>query len=156
MNISIRRFHEKDITEEYLAWLNDKDYMRFSRQAKFEHSKISCIRYLESFDFKANFFFSIYINNILVATATAFFESLSNTHDLGFLVGKEFAGKGFGKGIWNHYVDVYLPSIQIVRLTGGTNRLNVPMIKLFTGSGFKEVPSDTQTSPGNIFYERLQ
>jgi RimJ/RimL family protein N-acetyltransferase len=129
--------------------------MRHSRQSKLNHSRQSCSEYIKSFDFQNNFFFAITMDSILVATATATYDEVRDSHNVGFLVGREFSGQGFGTQIWKQYVNDFLPSIGITRLSGGTQMENIAMQRLFKTTHFRQVDSHLETHGQSVCYERF-
>ena len=51
------------ISETYVSWLNDKKLMQYSNQRFFQHSKETCIKFLETFDKSSNIFLAIINEN---------------------------------------------------------------------------------------------
>ena len=86
----IRTFVEKDISNEYLAWLNDQSTMRYSRQREKSHSRQSALSYMASFHHTDNFFLAIddIETNKSIGTMTIYIEKHHGTADIGILIGE--------------------------------------------------------------------
>ena len=134
--LTIQSFQERDISVDYLRWLNDKSAMRFSNQRFLTHTQSSCKRYLASFHNTSNHFLAIHDRcQNLVGTMTMYFQDMHGTVDLGIMVGPECSGQGIGARAWLTAVS-YLESDQNIRkITAGCASLNTPMIKLAEKSG---------------------
>jgi RimJ/RimL family protein N-acetyltransferase len=132
--VTLRNFTPSNITNNYLSWLNDKDLMKYSNQRFNYHTKSSCIIYLNSFLKTDNIFIAIYCDDIFVGTMTAYIKKEHKTADIGILVGKDYHGRGIATDAWSTLM-AYLLSIGIRKVTGGSLRCNLGMIKVMTKSG---------------------
>lgn len=136
--LQLMPFREDHLSERYVAWLNDKELMRYSEQRRKEHSLDSCRKYLESFMGTQNYFWAIedvagklgHIGNL-----NAYVDEANLIADMGLLIGDARArGKGIGKEAWTAAVS-FLLSLGLRKVSGGTMSANVPMLKIMKASG---------------------
>lgn len=137
-NLILQRFTEGEISENYLAWLNDKELMKFSEQRHRSHTRETALAYFRSFNHSINFFLSIKTreNQDHIGNLTIYTDVNNRVCDIGILIGdSRYSGKGLGLEAWRAAID-YLFSQKICRkVTAGTMALNGPMIKIFKKSG---------------------
>lgn len=133
-NVRLVPFTGAHITPEYLAWLNDKQMMRFSRQRLVSHTSESSTRYLETFRGSPSFFWAIerLSDRLHIGTMTTYVDAENRTADLGILVGhKAAAGTGSGKEAWGLALRHSFTTLALRKVTGGTSARNIPMIHIF-------------------------
>jgi ribosomal-protein-alanine N-acetyltransferase len=136
--VFLRAFTESDITATYLAWLHDKEALRFSNQRFREHSPETCLSYLRSFDHSSNLFLAVISNETqtMVGTMTAYIQEPHSTADMGILIGDRSTwGKGFGSDAWISLLNFLLTERKIRKVTGGTLSGNKGMISIMERSG---------------------
>jgi len=136
--VLLRRFTESDIDETYISWLNDPDVMCFSNQRFLNHDKESCYRYLTSFEGTENLFISVrdLSDEYSVGTMTAYISRHHCTVDVGMMIGdKSLWGSGYGKDAWNTLTNWLLERDDIRKLTAGTLKCNIGMIKIMEHAG---------------------
>jgi [ribosomal protein S5]-alanine N-acetyltransferase len=136
--VKIRMFSESDINHTYISWLNDLEVVRFSNQRFLVHDRQSCMRYLASFNSTNNLFMSV--NRISddrpLGTITAYILKNHGTVDVGIMIGdKSSWGLGYGQDAWNTMTSWLLAHDDIRKLTAGTLKSNISMIKLMERSG---------------------
>jgi [ribosomal protein S5]-alanine N-acetyltransferase len=139
--VRLRKFTETDITDRYIAWLNDAEVVRFSNQRFIRHDHSSCLRYFQSFKESDNFFVSIcrLDDGSPIGTLTAYISTQHQTVDVGILLGdKSVWAQGYGQEAWNLMTHWLLYDRGGLRkLTAGTLACNYGMIKLMERSGMK-------------------
>jgi len=137
-SILLTPFKFTDISDDYLSWLHDLEVLRFSNQRFQNHTKESCIEYLESFSSSDNFFLAIRMrdDNRMIGTMTAYFSPHHGTVDVGLMIGdvKQW-GKGLGVDSWRTLMDYMLSECLVRKVTGGTLRSNIGMIRIMERSG---------------------
>lgn len=136
--VTLTLFDESCITREYLEWLRDEEVVRFSGQRFRRHSKRSSLEYLSSFDGTDNLFLAIRKRKSgrMIGTMTVYISLHNGTADIGILVGdKSQWGKGLGLDAWSVAMEYLLNKRALRKVTGGTVRCNVGMMKLFERSG---------------------
>lgn len=118
-----------DLTLEYIDTLNDKEYMQFSRNSEFTHSIETQRAYLENFESSPHLLFAIKeaSSGSLVGSMNCYVNFYTSTLELGFLIFKRFAGKGYSTealGILLPYLEIQYPGMTAII---GTNRKNFAM-----------------------------
>lgn len=141
--MKIKQLLSSDITDEYLETLNDKSYMRYSRNSDENHTKSSQIAYIDGFDNDTfnpkSIIFGIFDNRKLVGTSTVYFDKSTFCANVGLLIFKSFASKGAAKkslSLISAWLFARFPtySIQV-----GMNKSNLPMIRTALSSGFSQI-----------------
>lgn len=138
--VLLRPFTRSDINPTYIGWLNDTDVVQYSNQRFLEHTRESCLRYLDSFSETDNLFFSVrrLSDDTAVGTMTAYLCRHHGTVDVGILIGdKTVWGNGYGQDAWNTLASWLLGRDDIRKLTAGTLACNHGMIKLMERSGMQ-------------------
>ena len=134
----MRPFIADDISTDYLDWLSDPEVMRFSNQRFRKHTRESALAYLKSFARSGNLFLSIYLaeSRRLVGTINAYLSQYHQTADMGLLIGDRSCwGSGIGLDAWSTLQDYLLSDCRLRKVTGGTLRCNVGMVKIMERSG---------------------
>lgn len=137
-SVSLRAFQQSDITADYVSWLNDREVTRYSNQRFVHHSEESCAAYLASFQGTPNRFLSIrsMADGRAVGTMTAFVSLHHETVDMGVMIGnRNVWGKGLGQDAWNTLLRWFHENEKFRKVTGGTMRCNLAMMKLMERSG---------------------
>ncbi len=134
--VELRSFMPENLTESYIGWLNDPKLMRFSNQRFRTHNIDSCRSYLASFADTDNLFIAIYFENAFVGTMTAYRSADHGTVDIGLLICAAVQGKGFGKDCWSTLMS-YLLATGTRKVTGGTLRCNVAMVRIMKACGMQ-------------------
>ena len=136
--ILLRQFVTTDIDENYIAWLNDSDVVRFSNQRFMNHDRESCSRYLTTFEGTNNLFITVrsLFNDRALGTMTAYVSKHHGTVDVGIMIGdKSVWGHGYGQDAWNTLINWLLERDDLRKVTAGTLACNTGMIKLLERSG---------------------
>ena len=136
--VELSIFTENDITDDYLAWLNDSNVMQFSNQRFLDHDVASSKKYFLSFKNTDNLFILIRTKDERksIGTMTAYFNSNHGTVDLGILIGDSSVwGKGYGQDAWNTLTSWALDLDDIRKITAGTLSCNLGMLKIFESAG---------------------
>ncbi|MBN1548074.1 MAG: GNAT family N-acetyltransferase [Syntrophaceae bacterium] len=134
-------FTSDDITDEYIAWLNDPVVVQYSNQRFRLHTRQSSQHYLESFDNSNNLFLLIRIkeSGLPIGTITAYRAVFHQTADMGIMIGnRNFWGKGIGLDAWTTLMDYLLGSLRLRKITGGTLRCNIGMVRIMERSGMQQ------------------
>ena len=137
-HVDLRPFVDSCITDDYLGWLRDPEVLRFSNQRFRTHTRESCRQYLNSFSGTPNDFAAIYrrSDGRMVGTMTAYVSPHHGTADLGILVGdRQSWGHGIGLDAWRTLMDHLLFTVGLRKVTGGTLRPNIGMLRIMERSG---------------------
>jgi len=136
--IYLTLFEYKDITTEYIGWLNDKEVVKFSNQRFLVHTLESSVNYLQSFEGTSNLFLAIkdLSSKQTIGTMTAYISEQHQTVDIGILLGnRDFWGKGIGFDAWSTLVKWANSNYR--KVTAGALAINKPMIALMEKSGME-------------------
>jgi ribosomal-protein-alanine N-acetyltransferase len=136
--VKLTRFGEDDITDEYIAWLNDPLVTRFSNQRFVRRDRDSCVRYLASFDGTPNLFVSVRRrdDDRAIGTMTAYVAPHHGTADLGILIGDRSAwGTGYGQDAWDTLAEFVAAQPGMRKLTAGMLARNEAMRRIAERSG---------------------
>ena len=138
--VSLQRFDEACITPEYLSWLNDPKVVCYSSQRFREHTDQTSRTYLATFNNSPNLFLAIRMRDSLqmVGTMTAYVAEVHGTADIGLMIGDRAQwGKGIGLDAWQTLINYLLTVRKVRKVTGGTLRCNVGMIRIMERSGMQ-------------------
>jgi len=138
--VCLREFSSKDITEEYISWLNDPLVTKYSNQRFIHHTKESCISYLYSFAHGNNLFLNIISvkEGRSLGTMTIYYSPHHQTADIGIMIGdKTCWGSGVGWDAWNLLTNWLLKLPNVRKITAGTLRENQAMIHIIEKSGMQ-------------------
>ena len=142
----VRPMRMTDVCEAYLDTLNDKAYMRYSRQRELTHSEQTACKYISDLRDSQGEIFACFDRCSLdmVATVTVRFSEDGAEAHMGLLTLRSHRGTGRGLESWTTVLKwvCEIPSIDIVR--AGTHAANRPMQKILKSSGFQELPHDEQ------------
>ncbi len=135
--VLVRLFTNRDLSENYISWLNDPEVVRYSNQRFLTHDMDSVSRYFKSFIGSSNIFLTIEDaqNAQQVGTMTVYVQPYHHTSDVGILVGER--GKGYGAEAWCLVVDWLLNICQVRKITAGTLACNHGMLRLMEKSGME-------------------
>ena len=133
----VRLFSYRDLSENYISWLNDPEVVRYSNQRFLTHDMDSVNRYFKHFVDSSNIFLAIEDaqNAQHVGTMTIYVQPYHYTSDIGILVGEH--GKGYGAEAWCLVVDWLLNTCHVRKVTAGTLACNRGMLRLMEESGMK-------------------
>jgi ribosomal-protein-alanine N-acetyltransferase len=135
-------FAERHLTARYVAWLNDRELMRYSEQRHKSHTLASCRSYWRSFADTPNSFWAIEetANDLEhVGNINAYVNQINGLADLGILIGLPQArGKGYGEEAWAGVCSFLFQEIGLRKITAGILALNCPMLKLARKVGMVE------------------
>lgn len=138
--VRLEPFTEADIGERYLGWLHDPEVVRFSNQRFRTHSLESSRQYLKSFAGSENLFLLIRDggDGEAVGTITAYLAPHHGTADIGILVGERSRwGRGYGLDAWTALMHYLLNERGLRKVTGGTLRCNVGMLRIMERAGME-------------------
>jgi len=136
--VDIRRFTRKDITPDYINWLNDPRVVRYSNQRFRVHTTETCIRYFEFFSGTPSLFLKIVPvdSDQKIGTMTAHISPHHGTADMGILIGDTSRwGEGLGSDAWVTLLGWLLIQGSARKVTGGCLSSNKAMIRIMESSG---------------------
>lgn len=137
--LSLNPFSEQYLTEQYVAWLNDSELMRFSEQRHRSHTVETCRNYLQSFTDSPHFLWAIeevesglgHIGNI-----NAYVDNHNGVADLGVVIGeKRGRGHGYALEAWQGVCQFFFQERGLRKISAGTLAVNKPMLHLMQQAG---------------------
>ena len=139
-DIRLRKFIKEDVTNKFVAWLNDPRVVKYSNQRFLNHSRQSCLDYVDSFVGTENIYLAIEDTNsrMLHGSITAFRQDHHGTADIGIMVGNRLAwGRGIGYKAWILLMNYLIKQLKVRKVTGGTLRSNLAMVRIMEKSKMK-------------------
>jgi RimJ/RimL family protein N-acetyltransferase len=136
----LESFRVKDISPQYVAWLNDPGVVRYSNQRFITHTAQSCTLYVNNFEGSVSKLFKIIRRSDAtpIGTITARINQFHQTADMGILIGDRSSwGKGLGGDAWISLLNGLLSLRQIRKVTAGTMGCNQSMIRVIQKSGMQ-------------------
>lgn len=153
----LRELQKKDLTDEYLSWLNDAEVNYYSRRRYKKTTREEMEDYFEKFDRKSGAFFAIidkgknkHIGNITVTNV----NKEQNIGEIAILLGdKESWGKGFGSDAWKLMTGYAFEVLNFRKLTAGT--FNPAMARILEKQGWElEGIFKEEFSVGNKYLDK--
>ena len=141
--LRIIKFTENHITPVYIAWLNDKEVVKYSELRHIVHTHESCYQYFKSFQDTPNFFGAIEVfdDGIWkhIGNVNSYVNEKNKIADVGILIGeKTMWGNGYGFIAWNGMCNYLLSKRQMRKVTGGAMSSNKSMLKIMQRVGMSE------------------
>lgn len=128
-------FCSHHLSEDYVAWLNNPDVVRYSEQRHRKHTRQTCADYLAGFRDGPDLIWAIetadegHIGNITTAINIP-----NRLADIAILLGCDRArGRGYGRLAWQRVLDYLLNRPDLDKITGGCLSNNVAMRKILQG-----------------------
>lgn len=134
-------FSEKNISKEYLSWLNNKELMKYSEQRHSTHTYESSLKYLKSFAGTGHIFIAIYLkeSNLHIGNINAYIDQRNKIADMGILIGdSSVKGQGVGLEAWLALMGFLFSTYEIRKITAGTLIINTAMINIMKKSNMQK------------------
>lgn len=141
--LTLRNLTVKDVSEEYVNWLNDSDINKYLSTSNIVQTSDSCIAYVESFEGRNDVaLVGIFLKdkNTHIGNLTLFppIDWLNRKASVGISIGrKEYQGMGYAEEALNAIKEYCFKRIKLHHLWAGVNVDNIASIKLFQKCGFK-------------------
>jgi len=127
-------------TPQHVEWLNDPETVKFSEQRHVTHTPASVARYVNSFDHKSGFLWSVVHveSGKPIGTVASRIDEDNSIADLGILLG-DMRGKGYGREAWNACAGWLLAKngAAVRKVEAGTMAVNTPMRRTMDATGFR-------------------
>lgn len=140
-NLILKTFKVKDINDEYIESLNDKNLMKFSQLSQFTHDRKTCIEYILNTEKSGKLLLGMFLKtnpNLHIGNITISFVSLKKTADLSVFLIKKYHNKGYAVEAFNKLINHIFQHFKSQKVTVGTCSQNYPMIKLAQKVGMKK------------------
>lgn len=139
--VAVQPYVAEDVTADHVRWLNDPEVVKFSNQRFRKHDLASCQAFFDSFANSANSFLSVrrLSDDKAVGTLTVYRSPQHGTADVGIMIGEPSAwGQGIGQDAWSLVIDWLMDSEKLRKVSAGTLRCNLAMLRLMQRSGMVE------------------
>ena len=141
--IYLRALEESDITEDYVAWLNDPEGTRHMESGRFPASVQSILQYLERFQHgEGDVIFAIidratekHIGNV---TLTSIHQTHRSAHTGLMLGNKDFWGQGYAFEAWSLIIEYAFDRLGLRKIIAGARAKNEASVTILKKLGFKE------------------
>jgi len=142
--LSLRLLQWKDITDEYVNWLNDPEVNRYL-EARFQaHTRPSTIQYVQQmFMSSRDFLFGIFLNDSQDYIGTIKVGDLDEHHrsaELGVMLGRRTAwGKGYGTEAVELATRFAFENLRVHKIVASIYKSNKASIKIFEHVGYRRI-----------------
>jgi RimJ/RimL family protein N-acetyltransferase len=137
--LRLEPFAERHLHERYVAWLNDREVVRFSENRHDRHDLDSCRSYVRSFAGTPHLLFAIVAHDPQlghIGNLSAHRDERHGRADLAILLGERSAwGKGLGTEAWLALCDHLIRGLGVRKLTAGTIAPNLAMRRIAEKAG---------------------
>ncbi len=136
----LRVLKKKDVTKDYVNWLNDYEVTKYTEQKYKKHTFKNVEQFvLQKFKSKNDFLFEIFFNKKHIGNIKL--GPISWEHksaDISYFIGnKNYWGKNIGTMVVKRVVKFALNHLSLEKINTGYYSLNVSSAKLLKKSGFK-------------------
>ena len=134
----LRPFEKTDITDSYLSWLNDPIVTQFSNQRFIKHTFMTSLAYFESFENTSNTFLLLFHIDACIPIGTMYVarDLRHGTADVALMLGDRRHWRlGLGLEAWQAVLNHLHSESFLRKITAGTARTNVGMLRIFEKSG---------------------
>lgn len=138
--INLKRISKKDITPDYINWMNDYEVVKFTEQKYFKHTKKNIENFLEKVNKdKYSLIYGIFFNDLLLGTVKiGNINKIHKTADISYIIGnKKFWNKGIGSIVVRKICLIAFKQLKLKKLVAGTYSIAVGSQKILKKNGFK-------------------
>ena len=132
-------FSERHLTEHYVAWLNDRELMKYSEQRHKHHTLANCRSYWLSFEETPHYFWAmeeIETGYRHIGNLSAYVDPHNRLADVSILIGDRGAhNKHYGLEALMAVFEYLFREVGLRKVTQGTMALNTPMLRLMRRLG---------------------
>ena len=138
-DLILKILRPEDITDDYIAWMNDKHIVQFTDQSQIIHSKETVTSFVKSmFISQENFLFGIFYHNLHIGNIklgpVSFFHQKG---DISYIIGnKSFWGKGIATIVIKEVVFFAFHTLRLHKLYASVYENNTGSSKVLLKNGF--------------------
>jgi len=139
--LRIEPFAPHHLTEQYVAWLNDAETMRFSENRFRRHTRESCRDYVASFADGPNYLWALVASEPPghIGNMNAYVDERNGVADVGILIGERTCtGRGYATEAWLGVCDYLLRVRKLRKVTAGALAVNTAMVKVMQRLGMSD------------------
>lgn len=138
--VYIRRLTNRDVTERYVGWLNDKEVNQYLESRFVQHNIDSTLQYLASVTNDRNYAFGIFLKDRDIHIGNVKLGNINIRHgyaDIGFLIGeKEYWRGGFGSEAVGLATTFGFNYLSLNKIYGGVYSVNAGSVRVFQKNGY--------------------
>lgn len=139
-SIYLRRLNEDDVTEKYVAWMNDPDINQYLESRFVTHTIDSVKSFLKSVTNDSNYQFGIFDSETDKHIGNIKIGSINHYHkfaDIGFIIGeKEYWGRGIATEAIKLATDFAFKELHLHKIFGGVYASNIGSCRAFEKNGY--------------------
>lgn len=151
--IVLRKLLVEDISDIYLAWMNDYEIVKYTESRHLKHTRESLADFISSVNNEHNYCLAIvdilsnkHIGNIKIGNIHPIYKYA----DIGLIIGdKNYTGKGIATEAIVLCVKFAFEQLHLHRLYAGIYDVNIGSIKAFEKAGFQKEGCEM----GKYFFE---
>lgn len=139
--INLKKISKKDITTDYINWMNDYEVVKFTEQKYFKHTKKNIKNFLEKVNKdKYSLIYGIFFNDLLLGTVKiGNINQIHKTADISYIIGnKKFWNKGIGSIVVRKICLITFKKLKLKKLIAGTYSVAIGSQKVLINNGFKQ------------------
>lgn len=142
-NLILRNMTHKDITQNYVDWLNDPEINKYLGCADSQQTIDTCKKYIESFESRKDIALvgiflngtGLHIGNVTLAPPIDWVRGLGN---IGISIGrKSCAGKGFAREALSAITVHCFERLQMKKMHACIDTSNIRCVNLFLSCGYR-------------------
>jgi len=151
--IFLRPLTIDDISDKYIAWMNDYEIVKFTESRFMRHTRESIEEYVKNANNNNTHTFAIVTNNCNTHVGNIKLGGINNYHkyaDVGLIIGrKEFFGQGIATESIRLVTDFAFKNLNLHKVWCGIYAPNIGSIKAFQKAGWEIYA----TEPKRCFFE---
>ena len=129
----------KDITEQYINWMNDYDVVKFTQQKKINHTRENVSKFVnEKLISNNDYLFGIFYNNNHIGNIKLGpINWDKKSSEISFVIGEKLMwGQGIGSSVVSKVIEFAINEINITKISGNYYQENIGSLKIFNKCGF--------------------
>jgi len=138
--INLKKISKKNITSDYIDWMNDYEVVRFTEQKYYKHTQKKIENFLKKKNKdKLSLIYGIFFNDLLIGTIKiGSINQIHKTADISYIIGnKNFWNKGIGSFVVRKICLIAFKKIKLKKLIAGTYSIAIGSQKVLIKNGFK-------------------
>lgn len=137
--LSLKSLSPKEVSEEYVGWLNDPEVNQYLEVRHKLHTLATVTEYVASmFESKHSYLFGIYIENKHVGNIQLTITSTQyKVGAIGLMIGhKQYWGKGIGRAAIDLITNFAFETLELKKLEAGCYEANLGSLNAFLKCGY--------------------
>ena len=138
-NCQLRILTKKDVSDDYIFWINDFDVTKYTEQRFRSHTKLDVENFVdEKFNSESDYLFGIYLDEKHIGNIKL--GSIKWDHMIGtvsyFIGDKSFWGKGIASAAIKRVIKFALSDLKLKKINAGYYENNISSAKVLEKCGF--------------------